>query len=76
MTVALKHLFGCLLFGTIAKPGMFVLGMTLKEGFFAYSTHIIFLIIRLVPGNVVMVTIDMSKFITMGLPVNMGKFCK
>ena len=47
------------LFSKIAKPGMFGLGMTPKENFLAYSTQFIYLIIRLVPGNVVMVTIDM-----------------
>ena len=35
------------------------LGMVPKEGFLAYSTQFIFLIIRLVPGNVAMVAIDM-----------------
>ena len=39
---------------------MFGLGMAPKEGFLAYSTQFIFLIIRLVPENVVMVAIDMS----------------
>ena len=47
------------MFSTIAKPEMFGLGMVPKEGFLAYSTQFIFLIIRLVPGNVVMVVIDM-----------------
>ena len=47
------------LFSKIAKPRIFGLGMTSKENFFAYSTQFIFLIIRLVPGNVVMVTIYM-----------------
>ena len=42
-----------------AKPGMFGLGRTPKENFLTYSTQFIFLIIRLVPGNVVMVAIDM-----------------
>ena len=50
---------GKVLFSAIAKPGMFGLGMVPKEGFLAYSTQFIFLIIRLVPGNVVMVAIDM-----------------
>ena len=44
---------------TIAKPGMFALDMVQKEGFLAYSTQFIFLIIRLAPGNLVMVAIDM-----------------
>ena len=47
------------MFTIIAKPGMFGLGMVPKEVFLAYSTQFIFLIIRLVPGNVVMVTIGM-----------------
>ena len=47
------------MFSTIAKPEMFGLGMVPKEGFLAYSTQFIFLIIRLVPGNVVMVVTDM-----------------
>ena len=50
---------GKVLFSTIAKPGMFRLDMVPKEGVLIYSTQFIFLIIRLVPGNVVMVTIDM-----------------
>ena len=40
-----------ILFSTIAKPGRFGLAMVPKEGFLAYSTHLIFLIIRFVPGN-------------------------
>ena len=47
------------LFSTIAKPGMFGLDMVPKEDFLAYSTQFIFLIIRLLPGNVAMVAIDM-----------------
>ena len=47
------------MFSAIAKPGMFGLGMVLKDGFRTYSTQFIFFIIRLVPGNVVMVAIDM-----------------
>ena len=47
------------MFSTIAKPGMFGLGMVPKEGFLAYSTQIMFLLIRPVPGNVVMVATDM-----------------
>ena len=50
-----------LLFSTIAKPEMFELGMALKENFPAYSTQFIYLIIRLVPGNVVLVAIDMCE---------------
>ena len=48
---------GKVLFGTIAKPGMFGLDTALKD--FAYSTQFIILIIALVLGNVVMVAIDM-----------------
>ena len=47
------------MFNTIAEPEMFRLGIVPKEVFLAYSTQFIFLIIRLVPGNVVMVAIDM-----------------
>ena len=50
---------GKVLFSTIAEPAMFGLGMVPKEGFLAYSTKFIFLIRRLVPGNVVMVATDM-----------------
>ena len=50
---------GKVLFSTIVEPGMFGLGMVPKEVFLAYSTQFIFLIIRLVPGNVVMVATDM-----------------
>ena len=46
---------------TFAKPGMFGLGMVPKESFLAQSNQFIFLIIRLVLGNVVMVAIDMCK---------------
>ena len=48
---------GKVLFITNAKPGMFGLGMGPKETFLVYSTQFIFLIIRIVPGNVVMVAI-------------------
>ena len=47
------------MFSTIAELGMFGLGIVLREGFLAYSNQFIFLIIRLVPGNVVMVATDM-----------------
>ena len=47
------------MFSTIAKPGMFGLGMVPKEGILAYSTQFIFLRIRLVSGNVVMVATGM-----------------
>ena len=38
---------------------MFGLGMMPMEVFLAYSTQFIFLIIKLIPGNVVMVATDM-----------------
>ena len=61
--VARKHLFSCregkVLFGTIAKLGMFGLDIAPNENFLSYLTWFTFLIIRLVPGNVVMVPIDM-----------------
>ena len=41
------------------KPEIFGLDMAPNENFFAYSTQYIFLIIRIVPGNVVMVATDM-----------------
>ena len=50
---------GKVLFSRIAKPGMFGLGMTLKKNFFTYSIQFIFMIIRVVLGNVVMVAIGM-----------------
>ena len=40
---------------------MFGLDMVSKENFLAYSTQFIFLVMRLVPGNVVMVAIDMCR---------------
>ena len=45
------------MFSKNVKPGMFGLGIVLKETFLAYLTQFVFLIIRL--GNVVMVAIDM-----------------
>ena len=47
------------MFSTIAKPGMFGLGMVLRQGFLTYSTQFIFLIVRLVLGSMVMVAVDM-----------------
>ena len=38
---------------------MFGLGIVPKETFLAYSTQFVLLIIRLAPGNVVMVALDM-----------------
>ena len=58
-----KHLFVCQggkgLVSRNVKPRMFGLGTGPKEIFFAYSTLFVFLTINLVPGNVVMVGIDM-----------------
>ena len=45
--------------GRNVNPGMFGLGVAPKEIFLAYSIQFVFLTIRLVPGNVVMVTFDM-----------------
>ena len=50
---------GKVLFSRNVKPGMFGLGMEPKENFLAYSTQLVFLTIRLEPGNVVVVAIDM-----------------
>ena len=47
------------MFSKNVKPGMFGLGIALKETFLAYLTQFVFLIIILVPANVVMVAIDM-----------------
>ena len=47
------------MFSTIAKPKMLGLDIVSKENFLVYSTQFIFLVIILVPGNVVMVTVDM-----------------
>ena len=49
------------LFSRNVKPGMLEVGMMLKENFLTYSTQFVFLTIRLVPGNVVMVSIDMCE---------------
>ena len=49
-----------MLFSRNVKPGIFGLGIAPKETFLGgYSTQFVFLIIRLVPGKVVMVAIDM-----------------
>ena len=50
---------GKVLFSRNVKPWMFGLGIVPKETFLMYSTQFVFLIIRLVPGNVVLVAIDM-----------------
>ena len=52
---------GKVLFRTITKPVMFGLGIASKENFLANSIQFIFLIIRLVPGNVVMFAIDICR---------------
>ena len=49
------------MFSRNVKPGMFGLGIAPKETFLAYSTQFVFLIIRLVPGNMVMVAIDLCR---------------
>ena len=53
------------MFSRNVKPGMFGLGIVQKENFLAYSTQLVFLIIRLVPGNAVMVAIDICRKIPM-----------
>ena len=65
-----KRFYGCkcktlafskklsILFFLIAIAGMLGLGMEPNEGFFTYSSQFIFLIMILVPGNMVMVAID------------------
>ena len=53
------------MFSRNVKPGMFGLGIVQKENFLAYSTQPVFLIIRLVPGNAVMVAIDICRKIPM-----------
>ena len=50
---------GKVLFSKNVKPGMFALGMAPNEKFLPYLTQSVFLTIRLVTGNVVMVTTDM-----------------
>ena len=47
------------MFSRNVKRGMFGLGIGTKETFLAYSTQFVFLKIRTVPGNIVMVAIDM-----------------
>lgn len=49
---------GKALFCRNVKSGMFGLEMEPKENFVAYSTQIVFLIIRLLLGNVLMVAIN------------------
>ena len=50
---------GKVLFSTNVKPGVFRVGIARKGNFLAYSTQFVFLTIKLVLGNVVMVAIDM-----------------
>ena len=64
--VAPKPLFGWLggqkvLCSRNIKPGMFGLGIATKEVFLGYSTQFVFLTIRLAPGSVVMIAIDMHR---------------
>ena len=64
--LARKHLSGCqggqkVLFSRNFKPGIVGLGIAPKEVFLGYSTHFVFLTIRLVPGSMVMVAIDMHR---------------
>lgn len=47
------------LFSIIPKPGMFGLDMASMENFLAYSTKYLLLMIKVVPGKVVTVVIDM-----------------
>ena len=49
------------MFSRNVKPEILGLGMVPKEIFLAYSTQLVFLTIMLVPGNVVMVGIDMCE---------------
>ena len=51
---------GKVLFSRYLKPGMFGLGIVLKKIFLTYSAHFVFSTVRLVPGNPVMVIIDIS----------------
>ena len=61
--VARKHHFRYrerkVLFSKTVKPDMIGLEMPLKENFLTYSAQFVFLVIRIVPGNVVMVSSDM-----------------
>ena len=64
--VAPKPLFGCwggqkVLFSRNIKPGMFGLGIAAKEVFLGYSTQFVFLTIRVIPGSVVMISINMHR---------------
>ena len=47
------------MFSRNIKPGILGLGIASKEIFLVYSTQFVFSTVRLVPGNVVMVAIDM-----------------
>ena len=49
---------GKILFSRNVKPGMFGLGIAPRETFLVYSIQFVFLIIIFVPGNVIMVAID------------------
>ena len=52
---------GKVLFSRNDKPRMFGLGIVQKKNFLVYSTQFVFLTIRLVPGNVVMVALYMCR---------------
>ena len=52
---------GKVLFSRNVKPRMFQLGIVPKEILLAYSTQFVFSTKRLVPGNVVMVAIDICR---------------
>ena len=55
---------GKVLFSRNVKPGVSGLGIAPKETFLAYSTQFVLLIIRFVPGNVVVAALDMCGKIT------------
>ena len=61
--MALKNLFSCwggkVFFSRIVKPGTFRLDITPKENFLSYSTQFDFFKIRIVPGNLITIAIDM-----------------
>ena len=52
---------GKVLFNSNVKPEMSGIGMVPKETSLPYSTQFIFLKIRVAPGNMVMVAIDMCE---------------
>ena len=56
-----KERLAKMLFSRNIKPGMLGLGIASKKTFLSYSTQFVLLLIRLVPENVVLVTIDMCR---------------